>query len=175
MAVSRAMRRLLRVRELEEEQSRLALESALGELNRLRNALNATAERDRRGRRLVAASAQTGEVQDRLAGLVESRAAGRLADVLSARIETAAQEAAELQQSFLVRRVERRQVETLIEETEAQDEVEASRRGQQALDDWHRSRQPRAGSGTQAGTNPACAAGAEGAGAGKDGDFAAET
>ena len=34
MAVSRALRRLLRVRELEEEQSRLALESALGELQR---------------------------------------------------------------------------------------------------------------------------------------------
>ncbi len=58
MAVSRALRRLLRIRELEEEQSRLALESALGELNRLKHALTATAERDRRGRRLVEASAQ---------------------------------------------------------------------------------------------------------------------
>jgi hypothetical protein len=39
MAVSRALRRLLRIRELEEEQCRLALESTLGELNRLESAL----------------------------------------------------------------------------------------------------------------------------------------
>jgi len=47
MAVSRALRRLLRIRELEEEQNRLALESALGELNRLEYALEATIERGR--------------------------------------------------------------------------------------------------------------------------------
>ena len=39
MAISRGLRRLLRVRNLEEEQSRQALESALGELNRLESAL----------------------------------------------------------------------------------------------------------------------------------------
>ncbi len=77
MAVSRALRRLLRIRELEEEQSRLALESALGELNRLEASLAAAVERERRGRRLVKASAQTGELPDRLAGLEETRAADR--------------------------------------------------------------------------------------------------
>jgi hypothetical protein len=44
MAVSNALRRLLKIRAIEEEQSRLALESALGELNRLEVALAATAE-----------------------------------------------------------------------------------------------------------------------------------
>jgi hypothetical protein len=42
MAVSRALRRLLRIRDLEEEQSRLALESAIGDLNRLESTLAAT-------------------------------------------------------------------------------------------------------------------------------------
>ena len=69
MAVSRALRRLLRIRELEEEQCRLALEAAIGELSRLEHAMAATAERDRRGRRLVEASARSGELRDRLAGL----------------------------------------------------------------------------------------------------------
>ena len=58
MAVSRALRRLLRIRELEDEQCRLALESTLGELNRLECALTATAEpeagRERRPDRPVA-------------------------------------------------------------------------------------------------------------------------
>jgi len=59
MAVSRALRRLLRIRDLQEEQSRLVLESALGELHRLENAMTATFVRDRQGRSLVQASART--------------------------------------------------------------------------------------------------------------------
>ena len=62
MAVSRAMRRLLRVLEIQEEQYRAALASALADLKRLEGAMAATAERDRGGRRLVAASASTGEL-----------------------------------------------------------------------------------------------------------------
>jgi hypothetical protein len=41
MAVSRALRRLLRIRDLEEEQRRVALESALVELHRLQHSLEA--------------------------------------------------------------------------------------------------------------------------------------
>src|ERR1039458_373198 len=77
MAVSRALRRLLRIRSLEEEQRRLALESAIGELNRLEHALAATAQQDRRGRRLVEVSARSGELPDRLAGPEETGAATR--------------------------------------------------------------------------------------------------
>jgi hypothetical protein len=140
MPVSRALRRLLRIRDLEEEQSRLALESALGELHRLESALAATAERDRRGRSLIGSSAYSAELPDRLAGMEETRTAGRFAAVLAPRTAAMELEAAELRQEFLLKRVERRQAETLIGETEARDAVEDSRRGQQALDDWHRSR-----------------------------------
>lgn len=140
MAVSRALRRLLRVRELEEEQSRLALDSALGELNRLRCALRAATERDWRGRQLVSASARSGELSDRLAGLEETRAAVRHSNLISARIASAESEVEELRRNFLVQRVERRQAETLIKEIEARDAVEALRRTQQGLDEWHRSR-----------------------------------
>jgi hypothetical protein len=140
MTVSRALRRLLRIRELEEEQSRLALESASGDLHNLQHAQAATVERDRRGRRLVQASAMSGEFQDRLAGLEESRAADRLAFVLGPRIANAEQEVAALREDFLSRRVERRQAETLIEEGEARDALDADRRSQQSLDDWFRNR-----------------------------------
>jgi flagellar biosynthesis chaperone FliJ len=143
MAVSRALRRLLRIRDLEEEQCRLALESAVGELNRLESALTAAGERGRRGRRLIDASAHTGELPDRLAGIEEIQAASRFAAVLVPRIAEVEQNVADLRQAFLVKRIERRQAETLIQETEAKDAVEASRREQQALDDWYRNRMHR--------------------------------
>jgi hypothetical protein len=41
---------------------------------------------------------------------------------------------------FLGKRIERRQTETLIEETQALDKVEAGRRAQRDLDDWFLSR-----------------------------------
>lgn len=145
MAVSRALRRLLRIRDIEEEQGRLALESALGELRHLENALAATVERARDGRRLAAASAYSGELTDRLAGLEETRAADRRAAVLSPRIADTELDVFALRQEFLRKRVERRQAETLIRETEARYTVEASRRGQQTLDDWFGNKTHRAG------------------------------
>ncbi len=140
MAVSRALQRLLSVRVLEEEQSRLALESALGELNRLRSALKATSARDWRGRRLVSSSAQTGELTDRLAGLEEMGAAVRQSKIIAARIEHSEIAVAQSRQKFLFQRVERRQAETLIEKFQAKDAVKAGRRAQQELDGWHQSR-----------------------------------
>jgi uncharacterized Ntn-hydrolase superfamily protein len=140
MAVSRPLQRLVSIRKLQEEQSRLALESALAELNRLRSALKAAAARDRRGRELVSASAQTGELPDRLAGLEEIGAADRQSKVISTRIEHTELAVAQLRQKFLLQRVERRQAETLIQETQAQDALESNRRGQQELDNWHQSR-----------------------------------
>ena len=140
MPVSRALRRLLRIRELQEEQSRAALESVMGELSRLEKAVVVAAGRDRQGRQLVSSSAQSSELPDRLAGLEESRAAMRQGKVLKESRDGVKQQVEILQQSFLTRQVERRQAETLIEAAEAMNAIEAERRGQQALDEWHRSR-----------------------------------
>lgn len=140
MAVSRALRHLLRVRNLEEEQDRLALEAALGEQKRLENALVATGERARSGRRLVAASASTGELPDRLAGIEEAHAAERCAAFLAPRIADAELDVAALRQEYIAKRIERRQAETIIQETEASDAVESNRRGQRTLDDWYLNR-----------------------------------
>ncbi|MGH9606712.1 MAG: hypothetical protein ACRD3N_13565 [Terracidiphilus sp.] len=159
MAVSRALRRLLRVLDIEEEQRRAALESALGELRQLEQALAAAEERERRGRQLVrtggAGGAFTGRTADamgkaadlradfmvdRVAGIEEMRAAVRRAAALKPLIAQSQAEAAELREQFLAKRVERRQAETLIEEAEARDAVEAARRGQQVLDDWYLNR-----------------------------------
>jgi hypothetical protein len=82
---------------------------------------------------------------DRLAGLEETRAAGRHAAALAPRIADAELDVIALRREFLARRVERRQAETLIRETEARDAVEAGRHGQQALDDWFGNKLHRAG------------------------------
>jgi hypothetical protein len=145
MAVSRALRRLLRIRELEEEQNRLALESASGELNRLERALAAAFERERQGRRLVEASARSNQLMDRFAGLEETRSAGLHAIALGPRIDAKQEDVTARRQEFLAKRVERRQAETLIEETEAREAIESDRRGQQSLDDWYSSRLYRGG------------------------------
>jgi hypothetical protein len=143
MAVSPALRRLLRIRELNEEQHRLALEAALNELDRLEKALNATAGRDARGLRLVASSARSGELADRLAGLEESRAAARHAASLAPRIGDSRDDVATLREQFLAVRVARRQAETLVVEAQAREAIEATRRSQQAVDDWFGSRRHR--------------------------------
>jgi hypothetical protein len=141
MAASRALGRLLRIRDLEEEQCRLALESALGELNRLEDALKGAVERERGGRRLVEDSARTGELPDRLAGMEETHAADRFFAVLEPRIAAKKEDVVARRQEFLSKRIERRQAETLIQESKAVEAANADRQGQQALDNWYGSRQ----------------------------------
>ena len=143
MPVSKSLRRLLRIREVEEEQCRIRLETANSELNHLQNALQATVDRDRRGRELVVASAHSGDLPDRLAGMEEMRTAVHFAEVLTPRIAEKERQVAQLRKAFMDKRIEHRQAETLIEETEAKDAIETGRRTQQTLDDWFSSKQHR--------------------------------
>jgi flagellar export protein FliJ len=136
MAVSRAMRRLLRVLGRQEEQCQVEMEAALADLRRLESALNAAGERDRTGRRLVSASATTGEMIDRLAGLEESHEALQRSRALSSRIAGAQETVIARRERFLSKRVERRQAETVVEKMQDADVAEAGRRGQRELDDW---------------------------------------
>ncbi len=144
MPASRALRRLLRVLHLEEEETRRSLEFALGTLRQLENALAAAQARDRSGRGLVLRSAVTGEFVDRLAGLEESLAAARRSAALLPRIRDAEQQAALRRELYLAKRVERRQAETLVQEAETRDALETARRTQRSLDDWHLNRLRRA-------------------------------
>jgi hypothetical protein len=143
MAVSKSLERLLHVRDLQEEQHRLALESAAAQLRELEAAGHAAGETERAGRALVGASVQTGVLADRQGGLVQAAVAGRHAELLAQHIARAEVEMKRLHESFLEKRVERRQAETLVNESEARSVVESNRRSQRALDDWHGSRKQR--------------------------------
>ena len=145
MAVSRAIRRLLQVLEIQEEGCRAAVELARAELTRLQQALIRSVERERGGRHLVAASAASGEITDRIAGFEETRVAVRIATALAPRIAESALAADLRQREFLDKRIERRQTETLIEEAEALESIEAGRRAQRNLDEWYLSRRAPSG------------------------------
>jgi ABC-type Zn uptake system ZnuABC Zn-binding protein ZnuA len=147
MAVSKSLQRLLHIRDLQEEQHRMALESAAAQLRELEAARHAAAERERAGRAFVAASVQSGVLADRQGGLVQAAVAGRHAELLAQYIARAEIEMKRLHQSFLEKRLERRQAETLVNESEARSVVESNRHSQRALDDWHGSRKQREKSG----------------------------
>jgi flagellar biosynthesis chaperone FliJ len=144
MHVSRPLRRLLRVLHLEEEETRRRLESALGDLRRLENSLEAAGVRDRSGRRMVNLSAQSGELADRIAGMEESLAAARRTAALKPWIRDAEQEVSARREVFLSKRIERRQAETLVDAAQARDTLEDARRTQRSLDEWHLNRLHRA-------------------------------
>lgn len=135
MAVSRALRRLLRVLDLEEEQRRIALESSQSELGILEHAGQTAAKRERTGRRIVTASAQSGQISDRLAGMAETSSAERRAKMLAPMIDCAEQQVAERRGEYLAKRVERRQAETLVRTAETEEAIAEQRRTQQSLDD----------------------------------------
>jgi len=146
MAVSSGLRRLLHVLELEEEQAKAALELTLSDLKRMQAARAAAEQRERGGRRLVAASAASGQGAwadakvDWFAGLEEMRAACRHRAALTPRIAQTELDVAARREEFLAKRIERRQAETLIRETEAADATKAGRREQREIDDWFLSR-----------------------------------
>jgi flagellar export protein FliJ len=143
MSISPALGQLLRIRKLEEEQSRIALETALGELNRLKAALVATAQGERAGRRLIASSVRSGILTDRIAGLQEMDLADKLETALTRKLAKTEPEVARLRERFLSTRVQRRQAESVIKENKDHAQLEEERRNQRNLDDLHRTRSER--------------------------------
>jgi hypothetical protein len=95
---------------------------------------------------------RSGELPDRIAGIEEGRFALRHTVVLEAAMSKSRQNADSLRENYQAARVERRQVETLLREAEAAAALDASRRGQQALDDWYGGR--RQVTGAAAGRSP---------------------
>lgn len=143
MPVSTSLRRLLRIRELQEEQDESALQAALGEMSRLETALAATEHRAGSARRLVGSGVRSGSLTDRIAGLEEIRSAAGVTDVLSVRIAAAERRVAALRDSLLSSRMLRRQTKTLVEAEAARESAREVRRMQRDLDELHRRKQKR--------------------------------
>jgi flagellar biosynthesis chaperone FliJ len=140
MAASASLRRLLAIRLTEEEQRQMEMEKAVAELQRLEGLQNKLRTHFKCVRELFESSAHTGETVDRIAALREISADRRLETLLAEKIEVARMDIERKKQGFLAKRLERRQVETLVDRMSAEGATEAGRKLQAALDDWHRSR-----------------------------------
>ncbi len=116
------------------------MNAELVELGRLQNALKNTRERLRRARMLLATGAQTGSTEDRIAGSEEVSVANRLASLLANSIQAAEQRFLQLRSQFLNKRIERRQVGTLLEEAQRHVNIDETRSAQRMFDDWVRSK-----------------------------------
>lgn len=140
MPISSAVRRLLRIRELREEQSRSDLENALHEMQQLRSALDAARSEAARSRAAIRESLRCEKPVHRIAGLAEEEIAHRHAAALADQAQTAEERAAEQRELFLARRIERRQVESLVHHGLDEEAREDARRNQSSLDEWFRFR-----------------------------------
>jgi hypothetical protein len=135
--VSKSVRRLLHVLDLEEELSRRELGSAQAELAQLKAALKAAGEREREGRSMFTTGVQEGDLRGRLAGQAEVHAASYHGATLRGHIEISSPVVDRLRAAFLEKRVERKQAETLVKAAEARESIEEDRRTQQSLDSWY--------------------------------------
>ena len=140
MAVSRGLRRLYELRQIEELQKASLFELAVAELGQLKNALEVAHSRQGNGRTLVTRSVMTGETQDRLYGLEEIAAAVRISAVLESRLRSATEKVERIRSEFLNKRLERRQAETLLQSALDREADLAQRKMQLSLDEWTRLR-----------------------------------
>jgi flagellar export protein FliJ len=143
MAVKKVLERLLRLRELEEEQSRLTLESAVEDRNRIDRELSDAADRQAQGRRTFVAGMSAPDSVGRCGGVMEMEQARRLRQQIAPRLKAAEDEMTRQRDDFLARRTARRQVETLVDEEQQAGRESEARRAQQMLDDWYGRRRPK--------------------------------
>ena len=140
MSRPKIVKRLLRIREIQEEQKRRELEAAVARLESLQKTRDTATEMERLGRTFVRASVMSGEMADRQAGLMQTAFARRRARLLAPRIALSQKEIIELRRDFMDKRMERRQAETLVGLDDTRDKVESDRRSQRSMDDWHSAR-----------------------------------
>jgi hypothetical protein len=140
MGISRGLRRLYELRQIEELQKASLFESAIAELRQLETALEVASTREGSGRALVSRSVMSGETQDRIFAVEEIAIAVRISTVLKARVRAANENIQRIRDEFLHKRLEKRQAETLLESALEREASLEQRKMQLALDEWTRLR-----------------------------------
>lgn len=135
--------RLHSIRIVEEQEKRTAMDLAMSNLGRLREAAAANDARTRQARLLISRSINNGDLEERHAGQQELMLASRTAKNIADLIEAADQALLGLREQYLAKRVERRQVEALLKAEREKLQREETRRAQFQLDEWFRSHSPR--------------------------------
>lgn len=141
MQKEKTLGRLHRLRQMEEEISRLDLEVVVAERGRIFRHWQAAGADRVAGRSSFARSVEEGNAPDRQQSLVViEQSRGREAH-LAAMLASAERAVDQLRAAFLTRRTATLQAQTLLQEARAERTAEEARRVQQMLDDWfgHRS------------------------------------
>ncbi len=169
MAQKKTLQRLWRLREMEEEQSRLQLERLVTDRNRLQGRLESALSRKLRVRQDFITSVQGSDRPGRSGAAIEMKLAGEKAAALVPLLKAAERELVRGRDAYLQRRTQRRQVETLLVNARRAAETELGRRTQQILDDWYgrKAQIPRASADTPASWEAAAAVDNEGEVAGE--------
>jgi flagellar export protein FliJ len=137
VARKRVLDRLLRLRELEEELSRVDLEVAVGERNRIERELAVVVELQAQDRANFAASIGKRDTSGRTGAAMAMEQARKQRTRITPRLEAAQREVLRRQEEMLVRRTSRQQVKTLVEREQLALREVTGRRVQQMLDDWY--------------------------------------
>jgi len=137
MSGKKAFLRLMRLRELEEEQSRQVLELSVGRHREIQGELAQATSRQAESRAQFVASAGEADTSGRCGAMLEMSFAAQQQHQAQLALQAADLAVATQRAEFLVRRTERRQVETLLRQQRSLLEIETRRRAQQILDDWY--------------------------------------
>jgi flagellar export protein FliJ len=131
--------RVLRLRALMEELSQLEHERRSGEVRQLEMAAEGERARSRAARGDAVGRLTAGEVEW-LLGFSDADLLAGKSGKLRLLAESKRPEAEAARSALRERRMERRQVETLVTEAAAEEATEAARREQKRIDDWFQSR-----------------------------------
>jgi flagellar export protein FliJ len=136
----RALTRLLRLRELEEESKCLELEGAVAERTKVERILQGVMQRKATGRRDFAEGIESADRVRRADGLRALSDAHRQVQGLASLLSGAEDEVERVKRQLLMQRIARQQVEMLVTEARQVTETETAHRAQQLLDDWYGTR-----------------------------------
>lgn len=142
MQKEKTLARLTRLRQMEEEMSRMDLEAVVAERERIFRRWQAAAASRSAGRTSFTASVERRDEPGRQDSLQAIEQGRRRQDSLAAMLVSADHAVEKVRGEFLARRTATRQAETLTQEARDQRRAEENRRVQQMLDDWfgHRNR-----------------------------------
>lgn len=139
---ARQLRRIRDLRRLEEQQRAALLASGKKKLSEVDDAFEGLRDRQFAGRALIAESSRGGDLASRITGLEEiaysQRKRGGLV-LMKLQMQDLVEK---LRQQYFSKRAERCQAELLLDSALEEIAMDAERKSQSALDEWHRTTNP---------------------------------
>jgi ribosome-binding ATPase YchF (GTP1/OBG family) len=142
--MSRSLKRILKIRELVEDQSRLRMETAMRDLAQIELNMDRWHRRQMFSREYGFDSLMKSDFEGRLAAEAEEYLSGQRVERLIPVRHNMQQQVFICRSDFLEKRKQTLQASTLLDKAEAEAEAERLKREQMALDEWYQSERMRA-------------------------------